>query len=290
MKVDRRLFRAEVRASIAHCTALFRAGALTRLEAEQLKNGLWTVLKRADFDRSYFDNSDSPDVYSFIETRLFQLINEAAYSLKIGRSRHHRAAVALRLWLRDEIAVIVESIENLTDILPGKFENQISAAFAENFKRDERRLREVARHTNQMPRPPLKNVDETTSEIDFALIAHELCFEKMLENSVDSAGDRDFCVEFASAAALTGLHLSNLANEILANFPADVSVRQNLEILRGKTVKTFGHQTILLSLLKGLPAEPAAGDLNEVCEIVFDAADNLNFCLPAITVILKDLS
>ena len=164
------------------------------------------------------------------------------------------------------------------------------ASFAESFKRDGSRLREIAGRTNQMPCPTFEKTDETISEIDFVLIAHELGFEKALETSVDCSADRDFCVEFAGAAALVGLHLSNLANEVLAKLDAgDASKRQALEIARGKAVKTFGHQTILLSILKGLPVKPTAGDLNEICEIVFDAADNLKFCLPAMTLILKEL-
>ena len=292
LKVDRRLFRAEIRASIAHCNALFRAGVVTRPEAEQLKNGLWTVLKRADFDRNYFDNADSPDVYSFVETRLFQLINQAANALKVGRSGSHRRAVALRLWLRDEIEIIAETLDNLIEALPSlALKNKAAAtAFAESFKRDERRLREIARQTNQMPCPTFAEPDEAILEIDFALIAHELGFEKVLENSLDSAADRDFCVEFAGAAALTGLHLSNLADEILAGLEASAVSRQSLEAMRGRAVKTFGHQSILLSILKGTPTEPTAADLNEIGEIVFDAADNLKLCLPAMTEILKQLS
>ncbi|MEP6923748.1 MAG: hypothetical protein ABI954_04715, partial [Pyrinomonadaceae bacterium] len=282
-------FRAEIRASIAHCNGLFRAGAVTRPEAERLKNGLWTILKRADFDRNYFDNTDSADIYAFVEGRLFQLINEAAKALEIGRSRPHRAAVALRLWLRDEIEIIIESLENLIQILQSLPNYRVFAAFAESFKRDNERLQEISLRTNQMPCPTFEPSDEATAEIDFELIAHELGFGKVLENPIDSANDRDFCVEFAGAASLLGLHLSNLANTVLNKFEMDESNRQSLETLRGKCVKTFGHQTILLSLLKGLPIE-GANELDEVCEIVFDAADTLKFCLPATVAALEKLA
>lgn len=290
-QLNQQLFRSEIRASIAHCNALFRAGAITRIESERLKNGLWTVLKRAEFDRNFFDNADSVNVYAFIETRLFQLINEAANALKVGRSKPHRAAVALRLWLRDEIEIIIELIENLTDLLLAKPKCEIFAAFGECFKRDEMRFGETARRTNQMPFPIFEEANEVTSEIDFTLIAHELGFEKLLNNSVDSASDRDFCVEFAGATALTGLHLSNLATEVLKGF-ADLSAPelQTLSIVPGKTVKTFGHQTILLSLLKGLPIKPTINDLDETCEIVFEAAENLKFCLSAAIAAFKKLA
>ncbi len=84
---DRRLFRVEIRAAIAHGDGLFRAGILTRQETERIKNGLWTILKRADFDRHYFDALPSQDVFSFVEARLYQLINEGAAKLETGRSR-----------------------------------------------------------------------------------------------------------------------------------------------------------------------------------------------------------
>lgn len=281
LKTDRRLFRQEIRASIAHCDGLFRAAILTKIESERLKNGLWTILKRAEFDRHYFDSLSEPDIFSFIEARLFQLINEAAHGIKVGRSRPHQSATALRLWVRDEIETIVESLENLHEVLQSSSQNEIFAAFAQSFLRDEARFREVSLVTNQMPCPKFDPDDEATAEIDFHIIAHELGFKSVLENAIDSANDRDFCVEYVNAAALTALHLANLANAVLSESNDAV-----FETVRSKAGRIFGHYTALMSLLKGLPVEPAA-DLNEVCEIVFDTTDTLNASLQAATARLK---
>jgi argininosuccinate lyase len=88
---DRRLFAADIRASVAHCDGLFHAGVLTRLEMERIKNGLITLLKRADFDKNYFDEA-AEDVHSFIESKLIQLIGDTGRKLHTGRSRNDQVA------------------------------------------------------------------------------------------------------------------------------------------------------------------------------------------------------
>lgn len=289
LNTDRRLFRSEIRASIAHCNGLFRAGILTRPQSERLKNGLWTILKRADFDRNYFDNANSPDIFSFIASRLFQLVHEEVNALEIARSRPYRAAAALRLWLRDEIELVLESLENLSEVLHDLQTNEIFSVFAESFRRDEERFREAMRRTNQMPCPKLDETDEAQSEIDFQGIAHELGFESVLENPLDAAGDRDFCVEYVNSAALTMLHLSNLSNTVLAKFYLETAKRQVFETIRGKAAKIFGHQAALLILLKNLPIE-VTSDLDEVYEIVFETTDILKSCLQTTAANLKKIA
>lgn len=276
---NQQLFRHEIRASVAHCNGLFRAGVITKLESERLKNALWTILKRAEFDRNYFDSSNSIDVFAFLEVRLSQLVDQAADTLKIGRSAPHRAALALRLWLREETEIICELLTNLSEILQKTQNSSVCSNFAENLKQDETRFAEILERINQMPSPLLDTSDEATAEIDFDLIAHELGLKKPSKNLFDFVDDRDFCVEFAAATALSNLHLSNLANAVVSSFEIKIAAnRQALELVRGKAVKTFGHHAILLSLLKGIPNE-ANGELNAVCEIVFDAAENLKSCL-----------
>src|SRR5262245_13880863 len=75
-KFDKRLFEADIRGCVAHCEGLFQAGIISRLEADRIKNGLWTILKRSDFDKTYFDDTSAEDVHSFIESRLIQLIGD----------------------------------------------------------------------------------------------------------------------------------------------------------------------------------------------------------------------
>ncbi len=124
---DKRLFVADARVSIAYCDALFHAGIVTRIESERIKNGLQTILKRADFYTSYFEEPAAANVHSFIEMRLVQLIGDAGAKLNIGRSRHDQSATALRLWLREEIEEISKEAKNLQSALIGAGERQKQA-------------------------------------------------------------------------------------------------------------------------------------------------------------------
>ena len=168
-RFDRRLFYADVRASIAHADALFHAGVLTRLENEKIRNGLETLLKRADYDKNYFNETEAEDVHSFIETKLVQLIGETGKKLHTGRSRNDQVATAFRLWLRAEIEEISRAAMNLQKALIEAAERQRKAvlpgythlqraqpvlwahwclAYFEMLARDRERLDEVWRRTN----------------------------------------------------------------------------------------------------------------------------------------------
>ncbi|HKQ53080.1 MAG TPA: lyase family protein, partial [Pyrinomonadaceae bacterium] len=100
---DRKLFEADVRASVAHCDGLLGAGVLTNEEAARIKDGLKRILERAASDPSYFDDPAAEDVHSFVESRLVELVGDAGRKLHTGRSRNDQVATDLRLWLRAEI-------------------------------------------------------------------------------------------------------------------------------------------------------------------------------------------
>jgi argininosuccinate lyase len=275
-QTDRRLFRAEIRASLAHADGLFRAGILTRQETERIKNGLWTILKRADYDRHYFDALPSPDVFAFVEARLFQLISDGAAKLKIGRSPQHQAAVALRLWLREEIQQIVELLEHLEEIF-------------EMFDRDREIFGGVLRRTNCLPHIEFSQTDESLTEIDFSEIARDLGFASVAHNALESALDRDFCLEFVCAAGFTMLHLARLANESLNQFPLSENARGAFEAMRAKSGKILGHQTALFSLLKSAPLA-ATKDLQEINPIVFETADTTKDCLQMTSGVIENFN
>ena len=287
-QTDRRLFRAEIRASLAHADGLFRAGILTRQETERIKNGLWTILKRADYDRHYFDALPSPDVFAFVEARLFQLISDGAAKLKIGRSPQHQAAVAVRLWLREEIQQIVELLEHLEEILQSS-KNPILAAFFEMFDRDREIFGGVLRRTNCLPHIEFSQTDESLTEIDFSEIARDLGFASVAHNALESAIDRDFCLEFVGAAGFTMLHLARLANESLNQFPLSENARGAFEAMRAKSGKIFGHQTALFSLLKSAPLA-ATKDLQEINPIVFETADTTKDCLQMTSGVIENFN
>lgn len=324
---DRRLFFADVQASIAHCDALFHAAVLTRLESERIKNGLQTILKRADFDKNYFDELPSEDVHSFIEARLVQLIGDAGRKLHTGRSRNDQVATAFRLWLREEIEEIskvarelqkalLETAENQKDaILPGYTHLQRAQpilwahwclAYFEMLVRDRERLDEVWRRVNVLPLGSAA-LAGTSYEIDREDVARQLGFEGVSANSLDAVSDRDFAVEFVGACALVMVHLSRLAEDLILYASSEFQFielsdavstgssimpqKKNpdaLELIRGKAGRIFGHQIALLTTLKGLPTAYNK-DLQEDKEAVFDTVDTVKICLRVAKIVLNNL-
>ncbi|CAN5192550.1 argininosuccinate lyase [soil metagenome] len=326
-KFDRRLFFADVNASIAHCDALFHAGVLTRLESERIKNGLQTILKRADYDKNYFDELNSEDVHSFIESRLVQLIGDAGRKIHTGRSRNDQVATAFRLWLREEIEEIskivrqlqktlIETAEKQKDaVLPGYTHLQRAQpilwahwclAYFEMFSRDRERLDEVWRRVNVLPLGAAA-LAGTAYEIDREEVARQLGFEGVSANSLDAVSDRDFAVEFVSACSLIMVHLSRISEDLILYASSEfqfvelsdaVSTGSSLmpqkknpdalELIRGKAGRVFGHQTALLTTLKGLPMAYNK-DMQEDKEAVFDTVDTVKISLQVASIVLNNL-
>ena len=250
---DLRLFRAAIRVSAARCGALFRAGIVARGEAEQLKNGLWTILKRAEFDRQFLESATATTIFEFVADRLFQLVGDAARAIEIERDENFQQSVALRLWLRDEITNARRAIEQtLLDA------NSVDADFQFILVDLDARLKMVWERINVLPIGAA-----TTGEIDFQIVADELEFE-ITTAAKTNAFAHDFTIDFAHAAATTMLRLSALT----ARFS-----NQNNSMLRGKTNKVFGLQHALLSTLN----HEADANFQILCEIVFEIAAALEF-------------
>ena len=323
-KFDRRIFAADIRVSIAYCDALFGAGVLTRLESERIKSGLQTILKRADYDKNYFAELSSEDVHSFIETRLIQLVGESGRKLRTGRSSIDQAATAFRLWLREEIGEISKFTKDLQNAFIASAENQKEAvlpgynnlrrtqpilwahwclAYFEMLARDRERLDEVWRRVNVFPLGSAA-LAGTSIEIDREEIARELGFEGVTANSLDAVSDRDFAIEFVGACSVIMLHLTRLAEDLILytttefgfvelNGASSNSKPQEknfyaLELIRGKAGRVFGHQTALLSMMKGLPLAYNR-DLQEDKQAVFDTVDTVSMCLRAAQITMKNL-
>ncbi len=326
-RFDWRLFRADIQASIAHADALFHAGVLTRLEAEKIRNGLETLLKRADYDKDYFNETGAEDVHSFIESKLVQIIGETGKKLHTGRSRNDQVATAFRLWLREEIEEISSLVRKLQKafydaaddqreaVLPGYTHLQRAMpvlwahwclAYFEMLERDRERLDEVWRRTNILPLGSAA-LAGTSFEIDREQVAKNLGFEGVSNNSLDAVSDRDFAVEFVGACSLIMIHLSRLAEDLILYASTEfgfitlsdaVSTGSSLmpqkknpdalELIRGKAGRIFGHQTALLSVMKGLPLAYNK-DMQEDKEAVFDTADTVKICLEVAEIVLKNL-
>jgi argininosuccinate lyase len=325
-KFDRRLFSADVRASIAYCDGLFHAGVVTRLEAERIKNGLSTILKRADYNRNYFEEIAAEDVHSFIETRLVQLVGEVGKKLHTGRSRNDQVSTAFRLWLREKITELsktaCEAQKSLVDlaeknrdaVLPGFTHLQRAQpilwahwclAYFEMLARDRERLDEVWRRVNVLPLGSAA-LAGTSVELDREAVARDLGFEGVTANSLDSVSDRDFAIEFVGACSIIMVHLSRLSEDLILYASTEfgfievsdaVSTGSSLmpqkknpdalELIRGKTGRVFGHQTALLSMMKGLPLAYNK-DMQEDKEAVFDTVDTVSICLQVTKIVLEN--
>jgi argininosuccinate lyase len=326
-KFDRRLFAADIRASVAHCDGLFHAGVLTRLEAERIKNGLYTIIKRTDYNKNYFDEESSEDVHSFIESRLVQLIGDAGRKLHTGRSRNDQVATAFRLWLREEIndlQKIVRGVQkalvdlaeaNRTAVLPGYTHLQRAQpvlwahwclAYFEMLARDRERLDEVWRRVNVLPLGSAA-LAGTSYEIDREAVARDLGFDGVTTNSLDAVSDRDFAIEFVGACSILMMHLSRLSEDLIIYASNEFGFielgdaistgsslmpqKKNpdaLELIRGKSARVFGHHTALLTMMKGLPLAYNK-DMQEDKEAIFDTVDTVALTLRVTEIVLGNI-
>lgn len=324
---DKRLFEADVRASMAHCEGLYRAGVLTRLETEKIKNGLQTLLKRSEFDSDYFNDAAAEDVHSFIESRLIKIIGDTGRKVHTGRSRNDQVATAFRLFLRDEIDCLIEKIkqtqEALLDVaeqhreavLPGYTHLQKAQpvlwahwclAYFEMLLRDRERLEEMRKRVNVLPLGAAA-LAGTSYAVDREAVARELGFERVTRNSLDAVSDRDFCIEFVSASSIIMVHLSRMAEDIIiyatnefgfielsdavATGSSLMPQKKNpdsMELVRGKAGRVFGNLMSLLSMMKGLPLAYNK-DMQEDKEAVFDALDTVTACLEVTATVLKNM-
>ncbi|HEX8710085.1 MAG TPA: argininosuccinate lyase [Pyrinomonadaceae bacterium] len=324
---DRRLFAADVRASMAHCGGLQRAGIISDAEADAIKRGLRTILETAATDARYFDETTAEDVHSFVEARLVELIGDAGRKLHTGRSRNDQVATDLRLWLREELertraavlgaqAALLELAEGYPlAVLPGYTHLQRAQpilwahwclAYFEMLARDRERLAELGKRVNVMPLGSAA-LSGTSYPVEREAMARELGFDAVSRNSLDAVSDRDFCVEFASASSLIMLHLSRLAEDIIIYATVEFGFLElsdsvatgsslmpqkknpdSMELVRGKAGRVFGHLTALLATLKGLPLAYNK-DMQEDKEAIFDTADTVRASLEVTATVLRNV-
>ncbi len=324
---DRRLFAVDVRASIAHCDGLAGAGVLTGTESNEIKSALQAILERGQTDASYFDEPSSEDVHSFVEARLVEMIGDAGRKLHTGRSRNDQVATDLRMWLRDEIdrtalalrsaqAALLDLAEAHRDaVIPGYTHLQRAQpvlfahwclAYFEMLARDGERLADVRKRVNVLPLGSAA-LAGTSYAIDRDAVARALGFDGISRNSLDAVSDRDFCIEFASAASLVMMHLSRLAEDIILYSTTEFGFFElsdavatgsslmpqkknpdSMELVRGKAGRVFGHLAALLATMKGLPLAYNK-DMQEDKEALFDTVDTINASLAVTATVLRNI-
>jgi argininosuccinate lyase len=321
-RFDRRLFEADVTASIAYCQALENAGVITVAEGTQIRDGLNAILKNGAAE-----NHSAEDVHSFVEARLIELIGDVGRKLHTGRSRNDQVATDFRLWLRGSIDELDETIRdaqtalldfaeaNRDVVIPGYTHLQRAQpvllahwclAYFEMLARDRERVSEVRRRINVLPLGSAA-LAGTSFPIDREELATALGFEGLSRNSLDAVSDRDFCVEFLSASALIMVHLSRLAEDIILYATSEFGFFElgdaiatgsslmpqkknpdSMELVRGKAGRVFGDLMALLTTLKGLPLAYNK-DMQEDKEAVFDAFDTVSASLRVTATVLRNL-
>ena len=324
---DQKLFEADVRASIAHCEGLVGASVISRAEGEQIKSALAAILARRQNDSGHLDASAAEDVHSFIEAELVAMIGDVGRKLHTGRSRNNQVATDLRLWLRDEMDQISGSLRatqkalldlaeaNQEVIIPGYTHLQRAQpvlfahwclAYFEMLARDRERIADTRKRVNVMPLGSAA-LAGTSFPIDREAVARTLGFDAVSQNSLDAVSDRDFCVEFVSAASIVMMHLSRLAEDIILYATTEFGLFElsdavatgsslmpqkknpdSMELVRGKAGRVFGHLAALLAMMKGLPLAYNK-DMQEDKEAVFDTAETLRNCLSVTSTVLRNI-
>ncbi len=315
---DKRLAPYDIQGSIAHARMLSKIGVLTQEECQAIIGGLEQIA--GEIERGEFPWSIAlEDVHMNIEARLTALIGEAGKKLHTARSRNDQVATDIRLYLRDQIGDILGELKRLQmalldlaeaeadTIMPGFTHLQVAQpvtfghhmhAWFEMLMRDYDRLQECRRRVNVMPLGAAA-LAGTPFPIDRFYTAQLLGFERPAANSLDAVSDRDFAIEFCSAAALLMTHLSRFSEELViwtsAQFdfiqlPDAFCTGSSImpqkknpdvpELVRGKAGRVNGHVMALLTLMK---AQPLAynKDNQEDKEPLFDTVDTLKDCLRA---------
>jgi argininosuccinate lyase len=328
-RFDRRLIFADLQACAVHARALGRAGVLDPSEVNSITEGLDKIAAMAA-EPGYLDRPEfaaTEDVHSFIESRLVELIGQTGYKLHTGRSRNDQVAVATRLYLRGEIerldivirqtqAALIELAEKYADDpIPGYTHLQKAQpilfahfllAYFQMLSRDRERMADARKRVNVLPLGS-GALAGTNFAVDREWMAEQLGFDSVTRNSLDAVSDRDYIIEFASAAALTMMHLSRLAEDLtlystqefgfiklgdaISTGSSIMPQKKNpdsLELIRGKSARVFGRASALLTLAKGLPLAYNK-DLQEDKEALFDTIDTLSDSLLVTATVLGNI-
>ena len=324
--IDKRLWREDIAASRAHAAMLARQGILSSEDAAAIDAGLQAVGQEIAAGKLVEDPA-LEDIHMHVEHRLSQLIGPVAGRLHTARSRNDQVATDFKLWVRGSIDEALGGIDALEDALLGRAEEHAATvmpgfthlqsgqpvtlghhllAYREMLVRDRSRFADARRRMNESPLGSAA-LAGTGFPLDRDSTATALGFDRATANSLDAVSDRDFAVDYLHAAALTAVHLSRLAEEIIlwasqpfgfVKLPDAWSTGSSImpnkrnpdaaELVRGHSARIIGDLVAMLVLLKGLPLAYAK-DLQDDKPPVFDAADLLSLSLAAMAGMIADL-
>ena len=323
---DKRFYAQDIRGSIAHVMMLARQGILTDIEKEKIIEGLEGILD--DVGQGKLVISDKyEDIHSFVEATLIDRIGEPGKKLHTGRSRNDQVALDMKLYIRDEVHMLdnlVEEIllailtimeENIDTYMPGFTHLQKAqpitlahhmGAYFEMFKRDHERLTDLYRRMNTCPLGS-GALAGTTYPLDREYTARLLGFEGPTLNSMDGVSDRDYLLELLSSLSIIMMHLSRFSEEVIiwnSNEYQFVEIddaystgssimpqKKNpdiAELVRGKTGRVYGALNALFTTMKGIPLAYNK-DMQEDKEWAFDAIDTAKGCLTLFAGMLRSM-
>ncbi|MDD3347109.1 argininosuccinate lyase [Oscillibacter sp.] len=324
---DQRLYREDIRGSLAHADMLRACGILSQEDADAISEGLLGILADVEAGKITF-TPDNEDIHMNVEALLTKRIGQAGKRLHTARSRNDQVALDFRMYVRGEIPTLLSQLMELetvlcrqakryqTAVMPGYTHLQRAQpisfaqhlmAYAAMFRRDAGRLEDCAARLNECPLGS-GALAGTTYPIDRFMTAQALSFDAPMSNSLDGVSDRDYALELMSTLSILMMHLSRFSEEIIlwcswefkfielddayATGSSIMPQKKNpdvAELVRGKTGRVYGDLMSLLTVMKGLPLAYNK-DMQEDKEPVFDAIDTVEMCLPVFAAMLDTMT
>lgn len=324
---DCRMYRQDIRGSVAHSQMLARQGVISKKDADDIKSGMDSILSDIESGRLSF-NSDAEDIHMFIEEELTNRIGDAGKRLHTGRSRNDQVALDQRLYMCDEALEIEDMLRRLISVLKGIAMDNLETympgythlqraqpvtyahylcAYIEMFRRDLDRIDEAYKRADVSPLGS-GALAGTTYPLDRESVASDLGMNGVTLNSLDGVADRDFAIEFSAAISIFMMHVSRMSEEIILYASQEFKYyelddaystgssmmpqKKNpdvAELTRGKTGRVYGDLVSLLVIMKGLPLTYNK-DMQEVQESLFDVIDTVKAVLPPFTGMIKTMT
>jgi len=324
---DRQLYAYDIQGSVAHCRMLAKQGIISDDESSSMLVALGEIKRELDHGGFSSDN-DYEDIHALVEKSLVEKVGALGEKIHTGRSRNDQVALDTRLYVRDVVqevmglikecqkTIVFISEKNLTVLMPGYTHLQRAQpvllshhlmAYYEMLKRDYARFEESLGRVNVMPLGSAA-LAGATFDLDREMVADELGFDQISNNSMDAVSDRDFVLDFLYNASVLMMHLSRLSEELVIwssqefgfvtisdAFSTGSSIMPQKknpdlpELIRGKTGRAYGHLMSLLTTMKGLPLAYNK-DMQEDKEALFDSARTVIMCLKVMGSLLGEVS
>jgi len=323
---DKRLYRCDIKGSMAYCEALAKAGVISPGEKTQILRGLKEIEGEIEEGTLPF-SAGGEDIHMHIEQRLIEKIGDVGGKLHTGRSRNDQIALDLRLFGKEETAAIIDLLQGLQTSLVGWADKHLDAimpgythlrkaqpillshhvmAYYEMFKRDQERLTDALKRMDCLPLGS-GALAGTPYPVDRTYLAELLGFAAISQNSIDAVSDRDFVAEFLFCCSLLMMHLSRLCEELIMwsasefgflRLPQDFCTGSSimpqkanpdvLELIRAKTGRVYGALITMLTVLKALPLAYNR-DLQEDKEPLFNTIDTVKASLQILAVLFPKM-